>query len=136
MSYRIISSFLCVSFLGICIPFADGADSAVNTKCPISGKAIKAKCAMKYEGEKIAFCCGKCFKKFKSDPATLVAKVVRDAVPVNAACPMSGKDIKAGCVAVYKEEAIGFCGGGCKKKFEADPAAMIGKLVRTSKKQD
>ena len=39
---------------------------------------------------------------------------------MNDACPMSGNKLKADCPkSSYKGETIGFCGNGCKAKFDS-----------------
>lgn len=51
------------------------------------------------------------------------------ATPVNATCPVDiGTAIKAEFTSVYEGRTIGFCCGGCKAKFEADPASFVAEL--------
>jgi YHS domain-containing protein len=99
----------------------------VNTKCPVSGKAV-SKDAATYS---VGLCCGNCLGKFTKDPAKFLGKV--KAVAVNANCPMSGQAINAKFTAKHKGDVIGFCGAGCQKKFTADPSASI-KQVKIARK--
>jgi YHS domain-containing protein len=45
--------------------------------------------------------------------------------PINAKCPMSGKDVDAKATSEVK---VAFCCGNCKGKFEKDPTACLGKV--------
>lgn len=56
--------------------FADKvtADNPANDKCPISGKSVDPDAVSVYSKE-VAFCCGKCQKKFAEDPDALITKV-------------------------------------------------------------
>ncbi|HVE41441.1 MAG TPA: hypothetical protein VNM14_16220 [Planctomycetota bacterium] len=49
--------------------------------------------------------------------------------PINAKCPISGKDIDASKTSVYKTQTIAFCCADCKGKFDAEPAKFIGKVA-------
>src|SRR6185295_11658837 len=57
------------------------------------------------------------------------APAVAAAKPINAKCPLSGKDVDAAKVSVYKTQTIGFCCDNCKGKFDAEPAKYIGKVA-------
>ncbi len=54
--------------------FAEGAKreetkAAVNTKCPVTGKAVKADSpTTQFRGRTVALCCNKCKAKFEADP--------------------------------------------------------------------
>jgi YHS domain-containing protein len=56
-------------------------------------------------------------------PAAAAAK------PINAKCPISGKDIDASKTSVYKSQTIAFCCDDCKGKFDKEPAKYIGKVA-------
>jgi YHS domain-containing protein len=58
----------------------------------------------------------------KPDAASTAAK------PVNAKCPLSGKEIKADATFLYKNQLIAFCCGNCKAKFEKEPETFISKV--------
>jgi len=47
----------------------------VNTKCPVTDKAVNPKCKTTYEGKEVAFCSGDCQKKFKADPKKYADKL-------------------------------------------------------------
>ena len=51
---------------------------------------------------------------------------------VNSSCPMSGKAISKDTPhrTFYKGKTIGFCGSGCKTKFEANPEKYIRKIEK------
>ena len=61
----------------------------------------------------------------KKDPAAAPAA----GKPINAKCPVSGKDVDPAAVSVYKGQAIGFCCMNCKAKFDAKPEDLIGKVA-------
>jgi YHS domain-containing protein len=46
-----------------------------QTKCPVSGKPIKADVVVEHEGKKVYFCCPGCPDGFKADPAKYTAKL-------------------------------------------------------------
>ena len=46
-----------------------------QTKCPLSGKDIKADVSVTHEGKKVYFCCPGCPDGFKADPAKYTAKL-------------------------------------------------------------
>ncbi len=48
---------------------------AVNTKCPLSDKAVDAAFTFTYKDQVIAFCCKDCCGKFAKEPEKFVAKV-------------------------------------------------------------
>jgi YHS domain-containing protein len=48
--------------------------------------------------------------------------------PVNAKCPLSGKDIDTAQTAEYKKE-ISFCCDKCKGKFDKDPDSFVAKIA-------
>jgi hypothetical protein len=51
------------------------------------------------------------------------------AKPINAKCPLSGKDIDATKTSVYKTQTIAFCCADCKAKFDAEPDKLIAKVA-------
>ncbi|MEX0741724.1 MAG: hypothetical protein WD079_02935, partial [Phycisphaeraceae bacterium] len=53
----------------------------VNTKCPMSGRALDPAQTVTYKGRTIGFCCGDCKGNFEADPAEHIAKV--EYTPVN-----------------------------------------------------
>ena len=61
----------------------------------------------------------------KKDPAAAPAA----GKPINAKCPVSGKDVDPAAVSVYKGQTIGFCCMNCKAKFDAKPEDLIGKVA-------
>jgi YHS domain-containing protein len=98
----------------------------VNTKCPMSGRDINPAQTLTHEKERIAFCCGDCKANFEQDPAQHLAKVVR--TPVNAKCPVSGRDVNPRQVASHQGIPVGFCCANCKGRFERDPAPHLSKI--------
>ena len=55
----------------------------------------------------------------------VVAASQEKVAPVNAKCPLSGKDVDASKTSDVK---VGFCCGNCKGKFDKAPAESLGKL--------
>jgi uncharacterized membrane protein len=62
------------------------------------------------------------------DPATEKTGNEQAVKPVNAKCPVAGADIKPGFVSTFEGKLVGFCCGGCKGKFDADPSKYKAKL--------
>ena len=87
----------------------------INTKCPVSGKAVDAS---KTSEVTVKFCCENCQGKFEKDPTACIAKV--DKLP-NEKCPVSGKAVAA----AHSTVLVAFCCGDCKGKFDADPSKCI-----------
>lgn len=58
----------------------------------------------------------------KPDPRPLVQ-------PINAKCPVSGKDVDPAATQVHKGQAIAFCCAVCLAKFEKEPAKFIAKVA-------
>lgn len=56
------------------------------------------------------------------------AAAATDAKPVNTVCPVGGVPIKPGFVSTFEGKTVGFCCGGCKGKFDADPKKFAAKL--------
>ena len=111
---------------------------SINAKCPLSGKDVNPECTVTYKGQVIAFCCGDCKAKFEKNPEKFIAKVenfkdpdagkLLAAKPINAKCPLSGKDVNPKCTVTYKGQVIAFCCGDCKAKFEKNPEKFIAKV--------
>jgi YHS domain-containing protein len=57
------------------------------------------------------------------------APAVAAAKPINAKCPLTGKDIDGSKTSTYKTQLIAFCCDNCKGKFDAEPAKFIGKVA-------
>jgi uncharacterized membrane protein/YHS domain-containing protein len=49
--------------------------TAMNTNCPVSGKAVDPSKTALYEGRKVAFCCDNCLSTFQKDPKPYLAKL-------------------------------------------------------------
>jgi YHS domain-containing protein len=119
-------------------PVAQATD-IINENCPVSGQPVKADFTAVYQSQTIGFCCGDCQKKFAGKPAEFIKKVPEfkaeaseepvAAKPINTKCPFNGKDINPEAVTTYQDKVIAFCCNNCKGKFEADPAAHIGKVA-------
>ncbi len=71
----------------------------------------------------MAFCCGRCPKKFVADPSKFASKVKADS-PANEKCPLSGKAVDADTAVAHAEE-IAFCCERCQAKFDKDPAGVL-----------
>jgi YHS domain-containing protein len=58
-----------------------------QTKCPVSGKPIKADAVLEHEGKNVYFCCPGCPDAFKADPAKYMAKLPQFARDAGEAAP-------------------------------------------------
>ena len=128
---------------------------AVNTTCPISGKAIDGQTFLTYEGKTVGFCCGGCNARFaawdnsRKDQFVLASfkqRVTADQddkkqtkandepkgdLYTLATCPISGKVLGSIGDAIVKEydgREVRFCCNGCVGKFEADKKAGFKKI--------
>ena len=99
----------------------------VNDVCPLSGKAIDDSKTAVHNGDKVAFCCDICLKKFTADPDKFAGKVKNAGKPFNDKCPIKGKPAKAKNVVNFKK-VVAFCCDKCKTKFDANPASFAGKF--------
>jgi YHS domain-containing protein len=109
--------------------------SSDNSICPVSQKAVDPAVVQEYEGLKVGFCCENCRGEFFGNPAKyaegLKAHVAAErakSAPVNAKCPVSGKDVDPQCFVVHEGKKVGFCCGDCKAAFEKEPAKFQDKI--------
>ena len=115
---------------------APPAPTPVNAKCPITGKPAKPEFLVTVEGQGIAFCCNNCKGKFEKDSAPFLTKIdgfkakapAAAAKIVNKKCPVSGRDVDPKFFVTVDEQAVGFCCGNCKGKFEKDSAPFLTKI--------
>lgn len=117
--------------LAACFAFAGSAFAdPVNTKCPLSGKAVDS-AQTSDVSVSIGLCCSKCQAKFEGD-----AKAQLDAVkkyagstdkPANKKCPIGNKDVKDGNTSDAKI-SVAFCCEKCKAEFDKDPKKHIAKV--------
>ena len=121
--------FSCLGVLSLGFILSTHAADAVNSKCPISGKAADGPTAT-FKKATIGFCCGKCKGKFEAAPNAILAKVTPDnAKAVNANCPLTGKAADPDQLAIGSEgQTVATCCGKCLKKFKANPAKFAAKL--------
>ncbi len=82
---KILALIACGMMLSLSQGFAK---DAVNTDCPIKGKAIDGK--SKTADVEVAFCCKKCKAAFDKD---VLAGLQKFATAEDGKCPMSGKDV-------------------------------------------
>ena len=102
----------------------------VQIACPVTGEEIDPSKQLEHDGEKIAFCCGGCIKKFKKDPAKYQADLAAS-YTYQTKCPVSGEAIDANSSTVLSTgETVYFCCGGCAKKFVADPAKYADNMAK------
>ena len=91
------------------------ADDAVNKKCPMSGKDVKADQTTTVTAT-VGFCCEKCQAKFEAaDAKTKQAAVKKYAgdKETNKKCPTSGKPVADGKTATASM-TVAFCCEKCK----------------------
>ena len=105
---------------------------AINAKCPVTNKPV-ASATLTYKGQVIGFCCDNCPAKFKAEPIKYIGKVKEFKAPVakkpiNAKCPITGKNINPKATYEYKGQLIAFCCEKCLAKFKAEPIKFIGKV--------
>ncbi len=131
------------------------AKKAFNPKCPRNDKDVDPAIALEHQGVLIAFCSEDCKTAFPTDPNKYINryphfkeaydKAVKeaakpkaepkkdekkaDAKPINAKCPLSGKDVDAAASFTYKKQVIAFCCNNCKGKFEKEPEKFIAKVA-------
>jgi YHS domain-containing protein len=106
---------------------ASGA--AINTECPITGKAVSAAFVVLVGDKKVGLCCAKCKAAFEADPGPHLVKLgLKDAGPVNDVCPVSGQPVAAGFTSEASGSLVGFCCDKCKATFDASPDKFLEKL--------
>lgn len=86
-------------------------------------------------------CCKGCVKKFKADPAAMMAKV--DAALIEAqkasypmsTCVVSGEELQADETIdyLYGTQLVRFCCKSCIKAFEKDPNQFVSKVKMAQK---
>ena len=55
------------------------APGAMNTTCPLSGRAVNASVTSEHEGKKVAFCCAGCKGKFDAMTAAKKSETMASA---------------------------------------------------------
>lgn len=106
--------------------------------CPVTNQQIaskdKAAGSSTHDGETYYFCCGGCKSKFDADPASYVTKKddkKAEAAAESITCAVTGEKIasksQAAGSSVHEGKTYYFCCGGCKSKFDADPAKYVTK---------
>ena len=99
---------------------AKAETKAINSECPISGKAV----GDAVSEVEVGVCCKKCKGKFNKTPGKFLAKAAAAAAD---ACVFSGKPAKTtGTV------TVGFCCNNCKGKFDKDAKGNLDKVKPTS----
>jgi YHS domain-containing protein len=131
---------------------AKAAAASANGLCPVLGQLVTAKGgSATYKGQKIAFCCPGCEKKFAKDPESFMRKMRADPLayaydrpgPTNAQLRTAREAVKACnglCPVMHRlvtakggftrvgEQKVAFCCPGCKGKFEADPQGFLARM--------
>jgi YHS domain-containing protein len=110
----------------------------INTVCPVSSKLADRTKTTVYEGKLVAFCCDDCKASFEKDPKPHLARLAQFAnpppgnlglaKPINAKCPVSGKDVDPVKTSVRDGKVVAFCCDDCKAKFDQDPTPFLAKL--------
>ena len=132
---------------------AAAACQSVNGVCPVMGNLVQPGGGSAiYDGEKVAFCCPGCVKKFNADPMRYMDLMRLNApkywyvskkpavVPMrkakaalksaNGRCPVMGRLVVAGGgTATYGKQTIAFCCPGCAPQFEKSPEKYL-RLMR------
>ena len=109
-------------------PCKSGGECTCGGDCKCGDKAD---CPCKGGGE--CTCGGDCKCGDKAAPAAAGAPKAFDAKPAvgtKATCPVTGEEFTVSAETVFSEydgKFYGFCCGGCKPKFDADPAKYAGK---------
>ena len=110
----------------------------INTICPVSSKLADRTKITVYEGKLVAFCCDDCKASFEKDPKPHLARLAQFAnpppgnlglaKPINAKCPVSGKDVDPAKISTHDGKVVAFCCDDCKAKFDQDPTPFLAKL--------
>jgi YHS domain-containing protein/uncharacterized membrane protein len=117
---------------------ADSGPIPINTICPVSGKLADRTRTTVHDGRVVAFCCDDCKASFEKDPKPYLEKLAQLAnpppgnlslaKPINAKCPVSGKDVDPAKTSLHDGKVVAFCCDDCKAKFDQDPKPYLAKL--------
>jgi YHS domain-containing protein len=84
----VLASFFVWAFLGMIGAQSAAAKEVVqaaNQFCPLSGDKVNPKMSYTFNGKRYLFCCKKCVKDFKKDPAKYISQMDRkEAAPEHA----------------------------------------------------
>ena len=90
--------------------------------------------------QEFKFCCKKCIKEFKADPAKFYDKLNQEIIKTQKAsyplesCVVSGEKLDDKALDyVYRGQLVRFCDKECVGKFIADPAKYLAKIEAARK---
>ncbi len=93
----------------------------IQVACPVSGEPADPEITVEHNGEKVAFCCGGCAKKFKGSPDSFKAKLAAS-YTYQTKCPISGKKIDPEAFTTLNSgEKIYYCCPSCDSKLRGTP---------------
>ena len=114
---------------------ADQKDHYPSDTCINSGADLKGAGVSFVVGNRLVkTCCDKCKAKVEADPASYLAKLDKQVEEAHkddkaGACPVSGKAVGDEPVkVVVANRLVELCCGGCKKKVEEEPRAILDKV--------
>jgi len=105
-----------------------------QSKCPVTGEEINKQVFVVHQGQRVYFCCPGCIDKFKTAPASYLAKLEKDSVELEKTpvpqtlCPVLGGEIDRQLFVDYGGQRVYFCCQNCLDKFKTDPKGYIKKM--------
>jgi len=123
MKFRIMLALvLGLALVGLRSLSAEEKAPGKDVKCPVSGKDVNKDATAEYNGGKVYFCCNNCPAAFKKEPAKYATKanlqMAQTGQIVQKACPLSGKDTKAGTEVTVGGVKVAFCCEKCQGAIE------------------
>jgi YHS domain-containing protein len=118
---------------------ADRVVDLKNDVCPVMGEKIDdPKQTIVVMGRKIHLCCDDCSEDVKKAPIAYLALATNSKLTNvgNTKCPISGKDVSATDVVIYKDKVVRLCCGKCPEAFEKDPDKSLAEAEKSARKPE
>ncbi|MGB0714944.1 MAG: hypothetical protein ACPGXK_03645 [Phycisphaerae bacterium] len=128
----------CMFLIAGALAVAEGDNKAAVPMCPVMADT-PASMFLSVDSDQgpVYMCCKGCVKRYKRNPDKYASEVKaqRDVLAklpkMQVLCPVSGDTVDTEVSLEHKGEKVQFCCGGCKSKFEAEPAKYTKQLAKS-----
>jgi YHS domain-containing protein len=110
-----------------------------NENCPVMGEKVgDSKATTVVMGRKIHLCCDDCAPDVKKAPIAFLALATNPKLTDvgNTKCPISGKEVSANDVVIYKDKVVRMCCPKCADGFEKDADKSLAEAEKSARKTE